>query len=236
MKMVVRDYMEAFRVSRIKEEYGNNYFGMFYMGIYMLLIVPMAVLIQKMSDKSLAEYYILACLLLFSMYSSQVHPIGMSKLQYLCPMSRQERRDYLLKSYWLKIGVIVAVSAIVVAVLEIVGKLNPVYAILYLCAMTGVAISNSLKSAKRIRTCLDEKKSVILSSGADIRETEAVIVSICVVIFLLICVENQDDMRGMAGIVISLVMLLVELPLVITLLKRVKPTIELAMNYENFRL
>lgn len=233
MKRVVRDYMEAFRVSRIKEEYGNNYFGMLYMGIYMLLIVPMAVLTQRMSDKSLAEYYILACLLLFGVYSSQVHPVGMSKLQYLCPMSKQERKAYLLKSYWLKIGVIVAVSAIAVAVLEIMGKLNPVYAILYLLAMTGVAISNSLKNAKRVRTCLEEKKSVLLSSGADIREMEAVIVSIGVVFFLLICVGNQDDMQGMAGIVISLIMLFVEMPLVITLLKRVKPTIEQAMNYEN---
>lgn len=233
MKRVVRDYMEAFRVSRIKEEYGNNYFGMLYMGIYMLLIVPMVVLTQRMSDKSLAEYYILACLLLFGVYSSQVHPVGMSKLQYLCPMSKQERKAYLLKSYWLKIGVIVAVSAIAVTVLEIMGKLNPVYAILYLCAMTGVAISNSLKNAKRMRTCLEEKKSVLLSSGADIREMEAVIVSIGVVFFLLICVGNQDDMQGMAGIVISMIMLFVELPLVITLLKRVKPTIEQAMNYEN---
>ena len=45
--------------------------------------------------------------------------------------------------------------------------------------------------------------------------------------------DSQEEMQGVVGVVITLVLLVVELPLVITMLKRVRPTIEQAMNYEN---
>ena len=233
MKMVIRDYMAAFRLSRIKERYGSNFFGMFYLGIYLVAIMPTAVLGQNGASKYIAEYYVLVCLLLFCMYSSQLHPIEMSKLLYLCPMSRQERREYLLKSYLLKIGVIFVASALGLILILNIGKLNLIYATLFLCANMGLAISSSLMNAKRIRACIDKRKSVVMSSGADGRETAAIIVSICLALFLLICVDSQEEMQGVVGVVIALVLLVVELPLVITMLKRVRPTIEQAMNYEN---
>ena len=233
MKMVVRDYMAAFRLSKIKERYGNNFFGMFYFGLYLVVIMPTTVLGQNGASKYIAEYYVLVCLLLFCMYSSQLHPIELSKLLYLCPMSRQERRDYLLKSYWFKIGMIFVVSVLGLILIGNIEKLNPVYAILFLCANMGLAISSSLMNAKRIRACIDKRKSVVMSSGADGRETAAIIVSICLALFLLICVDSQEEMQGVVGVVITLVLLVVELPLVITMLKRVRPTIEQAMNYEN---
>ena len=114
-----------------------------------------------------------------------------------------------------------------------IGKLNLVYAALFLCSNMGLAISSSLMNAKRIRACIDKRKSVVMSSGADGRETAAIIVSICLALFLLICVDSQEEMQGVVGVVITLVLLVVELPLVITMLKRVRPTIEQAMNYEN---
>ena len=58
MKMVVRDYMAAFRLSRIKERYGSNFFGMFYLGIYLVAIMPTAVLGQNGANKYIAEYYV----------------------------------------------------------------------------------------------------------------------------------------------------------------------------------
>lgn len=234
MRMVIQEYLAAFRISKIKERYGKNYFGMFYFGIYMLVSMPTLVLGQNGGNNNVVEFYGLVCLLLFCVHSSQLHPIGLSKLMYLCPMSKLERRRYLLKSYLLKIGVIFLVSVVVLTLLGFVGKLNLVYIILFLCANMGLAISNSLLNAKRIKTCVDEKRLVMMSSGADGWETAAIIVSMCVSLFLLICLECQEDMQGILGIVMSVILLVFELPLVIKILKRVRPTMEQAMNYESW--
>ena len=56
---------------------------------------------------------------------AEMYPNYMSKAMYLCPLSRQQRREYLIKGYLLKVGICMASFWILFVPLILLGKAEP---------------------------------------------------------------------------------------------------------------
>lgn len=230
MKIVIRDYISGFRISRIRERYGSQFFGAMYFGIYLLAIAPIS--LGNAEVETYVNYYILACVTMFSIYSVWTHPVGMSKLMYLCPMSEMERWDYLMKSYLLKIGVPLLTALVTSGALCAAGRINWAYAMLVFAGNAGVILCNSLLLEKRVREDLKQKKGILLSGSWDGWDTLGIITAFFWVVFLLIGVTWQSEMLSVVGIVTALIMSAIELPLTMRILRNVRKVMELTMNYE----
>lgn len=231
MKLVIRDYFSGFRISKIKARYGKDFFVATYWGTYLLLVA--VTWMGKTDIETVLNYYILAFLTLFCMYSVWLHPVSLSKLLYLCPMSELERRDYLVKSYLFKIGVPLGIALVEIGILCVLHRINWAYAILMFASNAGIILCNSLMVEKRVRKNLEQKRGMFLSANSDGWETLGMIVSFCMVIYLLVGIQWQNKMMGISGIVTAIIILIVELPLTVRIIKRAGGVIELAMNYES---
>lgn len=234
MNMVIREYLAEFRLGRMKEKYGSYLWSYFYLGFYMLTVFP----IFLWSDHSeyrvgnMIIYYVLVVLMLFSFYSDMLHPIGMTKLMYLCPMSASQRRQYLLRSYWFKIAVSIGVTGTVLLVLGALEMINWAYAGLMFLNMVEITLCCSLMMEKRMKESLEKKKLFMLSNSIDGWETFGIVFAMLIGFFMLLSVNWQNEMTGVMGIVMAVIMLVVELPLAIRTVRRVNDVIGMAMNYE----
>lgn len=232
--MIIREYLAEFRLGRMKEKYGSYLWSYFYLGFYTLTIFPIFLWSDHSEHQAgnMISYYVLAVLMLFSFYSDMLHPIGMTKLMYLCPMSERQRRQYLIHSYWFKIAVSTGVTLLGLLVLGVLHLINWAYAGLMFLNIVEITLCCSLMMEKRMKESLEKKKLFMLSNSRDGWETFGIVLALLLGFFMLLSVNWQEEMIGILGIVMAIIMLAVELPIAIRTVKRVNDVIRMAMNYE----
>lgn len=129
-KWVVRDYFAAFRWEKSKEwlKTGNAWWFILYFGLLFPSICGM-----WSSDQMVSVYYIMALPVMFSAFSTAVHPVGLPKVMYLCPMEQERREEYVAKSYLFRMLVVVLLEMMVAIVFLIWGIADVVTA----CVIVG---------------------------------------------------------------------------------------------------
>lgn len=234
MKMVIRDYFAAFRMDQIKANYaGSNLSGYWYLMACGLVILPALQQLFARPLEVIIRFYVTAVLLLFALYAALLHPVALSKLLYLCPMSEAERRAYIRKSYGFKIGFAVGLSVLGMGVLRMFGWINGVFGLIVIAQTGAVAVCNSLVTTDRKPACGGEKESFHRCESRDGWETLAIIVSLVCIFLTMLCAVWSKDFRDITAIVAAACMVCMELPLTLMMAGRVKPALERAIHYEN---
>ena len=116
-KRVIRDYFAAFRWQKIKESQKKNEWWIL---IYFMALAPLILGVYDSVTGTLA-YYLIIVPLLFTMFVPTIHTMKLPKIMYLCPLSMDERREYITKSCIIRIAAAVLVDIIAVMVLLVSG-------------------------------------------------------------------------------------------------------------------
>lgn len=88
--------------------------------VYMYWIIMVTALTTKVAT---VGYSIFLLLSFFASLLGAMYPGYLSKAMYICPMSKDERRSYVLKNYLLKLGICGSLAVAVFSILEIAGLL-----------------------------------------------------------------------------------------------------------------
>lgn len=99
IRWVIRDYIDGFRWQNIKEQYK---FGPGYLCFNILLLVPLISTGYDMDGRTLASFLI-NLPVAFALFSAMPQLMALPKMMYLCPMSRDMRREYVIKGCVIRI-------------------------------------------------------------------------------------------------------------------------------------
>lgn len=232
MKIVVRDYFAAFRWSKIKESFGGNNSG-WWPVLYVYVLMPITSARNwERGPEHIICHICVATIVMFGAFSAPLHPIALPKLMYLCPMDESERKDYLKKSFFFKIIAGFVISVVGIALLVLFTELDIVYgAVIILAEMLYVLCSANIDGAN-IEKCIKEQHVSFIYGGEDVWGSVIRFISLGFALFVVLGIGWQEDFRTTFGAVFVGIMLVIEVPCVIRMLKKSMLAIEAATKYE----
>lgn len=228
MQLAIRNYIRAFRWQNVKESYNNGgWFTLLYLAVFCPILF---------NDFQIGSGTLTDILLLFPniyvMFTSVLYPMTLPKIMYLCPMSKEMRKDYILKACFVRTIVPVAMNIIVVIILLSNRFINPVCAI-------GVFLNNLifsvfLGSGTNMKGYgkIDEKgqRSMSIDDGFSLKEFLIVFCN------MILCVAYGSigplDAPWVSLLFIGIT-LLIPLPVTISYLKYWPSAVENALSYES---
>lgn len=224
MKNIIREYFAAFRWTRIKESYYGSNWWFF---IYMLMIVPTIFLGGEVFEtgKSALAFYSLILPVMFHLFAVPLHPFTLPKMMYLCPMTKQERRKYLEKSYVVKILFSLLIALLGETILLVMGN--------YDAFMTGITFG--LTVLLIFATSLQTRA---VGNGADWSKSKDRWETVTLIFFLLQAVvlasevATKEICSQTEKIVYLGILLFIDLPLTLKILSFWNETVERMMYYE----
>ncbi len=227
-RMVVRDYFSTFRWSNLKACYKENSLFAY---VWLLWYVPLITGLYEEELEDWLKFLVVYAVLFFGMFAALLHPIELPKMMFLCPMSEAERRDYVMKSWLFKVIFPIALSILGMGALVLLDLTDLFWA----AATIVVAAAGSLCTSFQARADVNRrgkggnKKSML--EGHGVWESTGIVVSVIFdVLILMLSLQDNPTLVGKS--VIAAGILLLELPVAIKLLCRVKPAIDRAMSYE----
>ena len=99
-KRIIKDYFTAFRWSRVRETFANEQWWLFF---YFLFCLPIACRYFDTRESTLA-YLMVNIPFVFTLFAAPLHPAALPKLLYLCPMSKEMRKEYIVKACYIRVG------------------------------------------------------------------------------------------------------------------------------------
>lgn len=220
LRKIAVDYFRAYSWRGIRERWkrnGGELAGMIGM-IYPLIVV----LFQMESDEKMA-FMLVYLPMLYILFSVYMHPVGLCKMMYLCPMEADERRQYIRSSY--RFGVFVRMSLAVIGA----GMMMA----LYDCDM--IAVTEILLNDLVMSLLIPSERNPVEGYGSIRKETLYMICMIVVAMLsnfiLALAVADQDP--GKAILIILAGIVLIQIPLMIGYRKYVRGELEAAAYYEN---
>ena len=97
---ILKDYLGIWRWENLKKAWEN---GAWWWDFYVAFLMPCIWMGIEWTKEYAARYYIVILPLLWERLEAVILPMGLSKIQYLCPMTEQERKAHILGIYWLKV-------------------------------------------------------------------------------------------------------------------------------------
>lgn len=127
MDLAIRNYIKAFKWQNIKASYHN---GGWFTLIYFLVVLPLIMAFNpKEGDASIAIYISVLFPSVFTMFTTVLYPMTLPKLMYLCPMSKEMRKDYIIKACFIRTLVPISLTLIVLSILLLRGATDWISAI-----------------------------------------------------------------------------------------------------------
>lgn len=224
---VIKDYFQAFRSTNWEE-------GVLPCSFVIFPVYTVATIFWqgKFADFSLVALISMLLLFVFTGYSVMRHPIRLSKLMYLSPMSREERLIYLKLSYIAKIVIPEIVALVVGCMLCLLDgfSLFRLFCLLLVFLFINVSFG---RNPARNTTGINAVRKANLYLGLECYEPIAQMV--CLLIGnIMIFILSQKALFSVTEVVgILMVMLLLEPILCSKIYKYTKQAIEVAADYEN---
>lgn len=213
------DYFRAYSWRGIKEMWKTNRGGI--AGMIGMIYPLIVVLWQMESDEKIV--CLLAYLpMLYILFSVCMHPVGLCKMMYLCPMETAERRQYIRSSYRFGVFIRMSVAAIGVGMVML----------LYDCDM--IAVAEILLNDLVLSLLIPSRKSQEEGYGAVLKETICMICMIVVAMLsnFILAMAAADKEAGKVMIIVF-VIVLIQIPLMVGYQKYVRSELEAAVYYEN---
>lgn len=214
------DYFRAYSWRGIKEMWKTNTGGL--AGVIGMIYPLIVVLLQMESDEKMA-FMLVYLPMLYIIFSVYMHPVGLCKMMYLCPMEPAERRQYIRNSYRFRIFVRMSVAAIGLGMVMM----------LYECDM--IAVTEILLNDLVLSLLIPSEKRPVEGYGSIRKETVGMICMIVVSMLsnLILALAVADNDPGDAIIIILAGIVFLQIPLTIGYQKYVRSELEAAVYYEN---
>lgn len=220
LRKIAVDYFRAYSRRGIKEMWKTNTGG--FAGMIGMIYPLIVVLFQMESNEKIICLFVYLPML-YIPFSVYMHPVGLCKMMYLCPMEADERRQYIRSSYRFGVFVRMSVAAIGVGMVMM----------LYDCDM--IAVAEILLNDLVLSLLIPSEKSSVEGYGSIHKETVGMICMIVVSMLsnfiLALAVADKDP--GKATLIILAGIFFLQIPLSIGYQKYVRSELEAAVYYEN---
>lgn len=219
LEKIAVDYFRAYSWRRIKEMWKTNRGGIAGM---IGMIYPLIVVLWQMESDEKIVCLLVYLPMLYILFSVFMHPVGLCKMMYLCPMEPDERRQYIRSSYRFGIFVRMSVAAIGVGMVMM----------LYDCDM--IVVTEILLNNLVLSLLIPSRKSQEEGYGAVLKETICMICMIVVSMLsnFILALAVTDKEEGSVMIIIFAIVL-IQMPLMIGYQKYVRSELEAVVYYEN---
>lgn len=232
MRRVIRDYFAAFRWQKMKEE---NQIGSLWMIIYFTFFLPLLTLKTMRSWEGLLIFNLVTFPIMFCIFAEVLHPMVLPKMMYLCPMSREIRREYIVKAGLFRIAAPLSLGILAVVILLISGKCDWLCGIgillndITFCTFVGSGINTN--GYRKVRE--NGQRIFDMDSGNGVMEI------VIIVTALLMCIIYSSELTSDTplpvwgkGILIGVV-LFISVPITVHYLKGWRGAVERAISYES---
>lgn len=220
LKKIAVDYFRAYSRQGIKEMWKTNTGGL--AGMIGMIYPLIVVLLQMESDEKIV-FVLVYLSMLYIIFSVYMHPVGLCKMMYLCPMEPAERKRYIRSSYRFGIFVRMSVAAVGIGVMLM----------FYDCDM--IAVGEILLNDLVLSLLISSKKSTMEWYGSIHKETLSMICMIVVSLLsnLILALEVADKDPGKVIFIILAGIVFLQIPLTIGYQKYVRSELKAAVYYEN---
>lgn len=228
---VVRDYFTAFRWSNVRACMKASHWFVF---VYIFICIPLFECIVSYGWKiDLVRILVPAGMAMFVVFTAPLHPVTMPKIMFLCPLSREQRREYVRKAWLFKIAVPIVMTVFSMTVLGACGKMEFFRGIQITVTMSVLAISTSMaeRGAEKSLPSDKERRNVWEMTGDG--WIVAAVIMFSVIMSLMIAVYGGGESISETDvIVIGVGCAVVELPLAIQVLRRIIRKLAVFTDYE----
>lgn len=204
---------------------------------YLFFILPVVWNVFQ-EKKAAVIYFSCVCVLVLSMLLGRICPMRLSKIMYLCPMTAEERRQYLVISYVTKVLIGVLLSCIVEAIPFALGYVTWYSAVMAVFSVVMLAMGVNMAGGDRAFHPSDFKNRALKRrcygyNGWMIgQQIYAVIYCIAMFVWQFTGAIVGEEKMSRIGIVLCLIFSAINLLLTLILLTFFKGTTEVIMNYE----
>lgn len=231
MELALRNYIRAFKWQNVKDSYHN---GGWFTLIYLLIVLP---LIMALNYKENGVYVDIIMFLIifpfvFSMFTSVLYPMRLAKHMYLCPMSREMRKDYIIKACIIRTLVPIFMTLVIVVSLLALGATDWISALGMFLNSAIFSVFFGSGTNMNGYGSIDEKGQRSIPMDSFFSLMEAVIVFFC----LMICCGHGACSPVTVNPILKLLLigatLVIALPATISYLKYWPSAVENALSYE----
>ena len=212
LKYIVSEYFRAYKWGNFKALWKKEDRAYVWFTIYWM--------ISALSGGFLREdFTVKDCLMLLAVYlpmlcigcSGIIHPVRLSKMMYLCPVSAEERKRYIYQSYYFRIGIHMCIAMIGTVLLTLFTYWDVISCLeILLCDL---AVSLFIPSAKEVNEDMWK-----IEKGVGYKIVIMVIAVILNMVQLVIISDSEPHIA--AKTIVFCVLLFIELPLSVKYYKK----------------
>lgn len=201
----------------------------YYIYLYLMFLAPV---ILHLSGKYVLFYYSAILPMIFSMLLFTMYGEGVNKTLYLCPLSREDRRQYFLISWGIRAGLPSLSSLLFESVLCICGWISPITALL---VVSSIVFFSSALGLYRNTQEISRQDSRLAHHGA--WSAAVLLLGLFDIIFLAAIVGDVEEPRFTVGeVVLTLVLFFAHALTALTvILKYFRPVMEGLVCYEKVK-
>lgn len=229
---VIWDYFAAFRWRNVRECMKAYHW---YFPVYLFIVIPLFESIVSYGWKTdLVRLFSLGGMAMFVVCAALLHPATMPKIMYLCPLSREQRREYVRKAWLFKTAVPIVLTALLMTVLEACGKIGFFPGIQITVAISVLAISTSVaEQGTEKRLPSDKERRNIWEMTGDGWIMASEILFMLIISLMLAIYGMGQNISETDAIVIAAVSAIVEIPLTIQALRHIRRKLAEFADYEH---
>lgn len=170
---------------------------------------------------------------MFVVFAAPLHPVTMPKIMFLCPLSREQRREYVWKAWLFKIAVPIIMTVFLMTVLGACGKMEFFRGIQITVTMSVLAISTSMAERGAEKSLPSDKARRNVWEMTGDGWIMAAVIMFTVVMSIMIAVYGGGVRISETDvIVIGVGSAVIELPLTIQVLRRIIRKLAVFTDYE----
>ncbi len=225
LSWVLKDYFAALRWSNVKKSFWSWWWG--------IQFLVMSIFLQVFDSTDETETALYLCVMipiLFCMLMETLHKTLLPKMIYLCPMSAQERKKYILISCGVRIAIPTFVGMVGALILLVCGMVDWIYSVGVIFNIT--ALSICMGACLYVNGPSKWGENGTLTSSVGVLEIFILIVTLITGI-LYASWEGALGAYMWLKVVFLVVQLLVMVPMIVSYLKKWQKSTEQALLYEN---
>ncbi|MBQ7776782.1 MAG: hypothetical protein IJ379_12760 [Lachnospiraceae bacterium] len=223
-KWVIRDYFTAFRWAKLKAQWKNIWFSVFYFGLMLPCLWRMFETMETMR-----VYLLIFIPMLFGFLSNSLHTTKLPKAMHICPIEESLKRSYIEKAAVFRICFVALLGMIGTMVLVICGQCDAIMAGVLMADMIMMSI---LLCGLNERTVLIADKPAANRGIATMVESTNLIFTLLSVFFSAAVLCWDTPVALWVEYIFVGFVVLVQIPLTVKLLTYWKQFMDRAVSYE----
>ncbi len=225
--LIIRNYFAAFRWDNFKTKVANS----LYMIVYFSVLFPVIIGFYEKPEYAVT-YYLIAIPTIHTVNSAAVHIMRMPKMMYMVPLSRDMKKEYIVKSALFRIGFCALLGVVCALPLVLLGMCRVITCIVLIYDFVTLAL---ILCGMNERYGIEEREAYppVKSDCRGIIQGVNLLITI-ISLFGIACMLCWDDgpVNVYANLIFIIPGILVQLPLTIKHMSYWNEAVNKALAYE----